>query len=61
MHAMPMTAPRTLPTAPTARPSRATARRWLDALAPISRRSAIVRVRPATMVAKALAVTTAPT
>ena len=57
----PTSAPSTAPTTPTSSPSRATAPRWARALEPISRSSAMVRVRPATIVAKVLAVTIAPT
>ncbi len=57
----PMIAPPTAPTTPTTNPSPATAFRWSRELEPMSRSSAMVRVRPATIVAKVLVVTIAPT
>ncbi len=59
--AEPTTVPMLAPATPTSRPSRATALRWSAALDPISLSSAMVRVRPAMIVAKVLAVTIVPT
>ncbi len=59
--AVPTMAPSKAPITPTAKPSRATERRSFAALEPMSRMSAIVRVRPAMIVEKVFAVTIAPT
>ena len=58
---VPTAAPITVPATPTNSPSAAIAVRWDDALEPSSLRRAIERARPATMVAKVLAVMMAPT
>ncbi len=58
---VPTTRPSTAPKTPTMSPSRATPRRTAEAVEPMSRSRAMVRVRPAMMVANVLDVTMAPT
>nr|WP_250646239.1 hypothetical protein [Microbacterium ihumii] len=58
---MPTKTPRTAPSAPTTKPWPATSVRCDRAVAPISRISAIRRVRPATIVENVFAVTMAAT